>query len=196
MKTSLAVFCASHLGRNPEYAAAAQELGRLMAAQGRTLVYGGSDRGYMGTVSTAALDGGARVIGIIPTLFSDEVINSQPRAETILVSSMQERKSLMMEKCDGFIALPGGIGTLDEVSEVLMTNQLGLSCKPMGLLNVCGFFDPLLQQIQRMIADGLICPGAEGTLLAADTPQALLAQIDAFVPDPRLGEITAERRGK
>lgn len=194
MLQNIAVFCASHLGRNPIFESTAQALGQLIALQGRTLIYGGSDRGYMGSVSTAALDGGARVIGVIPTLFSQEVINSQPRAETVLVESMQERKSYMLQQSDAFIALPGGIGTLDEISEVLMSNQLGICCKPMGLLNVDGYFDPLLQQIGRMIEEDLLCPGTDYTILQDTTPEGLLKKIDAFKPDEATEFLSSIRR--
>lgn len=194
MYKTIAVFCGSHLGRNPHFQSAAQELGQLIASQGRTLVYGGSDRGYMGTVSTAALDGGARAIGIIPTLFSDDVIYSQPRAEIVLVGSMQERKSRIIDISDAFIALPGGVGTLDELSEVLMSNQLGCCCKPMGLLNIDGYFDPLLQQLRYMLDEGLLGPGTEGAILSDSSPAGLLAQIDAFQPNPNHAFLTSFRR--
>lgn len=194
MLQTIAVFCGSHLGRNPHFQSAAQELGQLIASQGRTLLYGGSDRGYMGSVSTAALDGGARVTGIIPDLFSDDVIYSQPRAEIVLVSSIQERKTRLLDLSDAFIALPGGVGTLDELSEVLMSNQLGLCCKPMGLLNIDGYFDPLLQQMKNMLDEELLCPGTESTILADSTPAGLLAQIDAFRPNPDYDSLTSFRR--
>lgn len=174
---NIAVFCASHMGHNPQFQSTAQALGQLIALHGHTLVYGGSNLGYMGSVSSAALDAGGHVISIIPTIFSPEVINSQPRAETRLVSSMQERKSMMIDICDAFIALPGGVGTLDEIFEVLMSNQLNLCNKAMGLLNVDGYFDPLLQQIQRMISEGLLSPTSIRALITDSTPKSLLQQI-------------------
>ncbi len=182
MLGTIAVFCGSHLGRNPRFQSAAQELGRLIASQGRTLLYGGSNCGYMGVVSSAALDAGGRVVGIIPTLFSDEIINSQPRAETVLVSSMQERKVRMIEQSDAFIALPGGIGTIDEVSEVLMSNQLGLADKPMGLLNVEGYYDAFLQQVRLMIEEGFMSPASESLLIVESSPAVLLSRIDSAQP--------------
>ena len=194
MRDTIAVFCGSHLGRNPHFQSAAQELGQLIASQRRTLVYGGSNRGYMGSVSTAVLDCGGRAIGVIPTLFSDEVINSQPRAETLLVESMQERKSRILEMSDAFIALPGGIGTLDEVTEVLMSNQLGICCKPMGLLNIDGYYDAFIEQVKVMVGEDLICPGTEYTLLTDDSPAGLLAKLDAFQPDSNLEFLTSIRR--
>lgn len=177
----LAVFCASRTGNNPQYQSTAHALGQLIALQGHTLVYGGSNLGYMGTVSTAALDAGGHVISVIPTIFSPEVINSQPRAETRLVSSMQERKSLMIDLCDAFVALPGGVGTLDEIFEVLMSNQLNLCDKPMGLLNVDGYFSPLLQQLDRMMQDGLLLPHSIRALKVDSTPEGLMEKINIYL---------------
>ena len=148
----------------------------------------------MGTVSTAALDKGGRVISVIPSIFSDDVINSQPRSETVLVSSKQERKSHILSISDGFVALPGGVGTLDEISEVLMSNQLGLCCKPMGLLNIDGYFNPLIQQVQRMIEEDLLCPGADYTLLVDDTPEELLRKLDEFRPNQETEFLASIRR--
>ncbi|MCQ2296141.1 MAG: TIGR00730 family Rossman fold protein [Bacteroidales bacterium] len=188
MINTLAVFCGSHLGRNPRFLTAAQQLGSAVAAQRRTLVYGGSNLGYMGAVSSAALDGGARVVSVIPTIFSDDVINSQPRAETVLVASMQERKSHMIALCDAFVALPGGIGTLDEVTEILMSNQLALCYKPVGILNIDGYFDPFIQQLYNMIDENLLSPDVRKTLFVDADPLRLLAKLDAFCPDsqPRI----------
>lgn len=182
MRKEIAVFCASHHGRNPHYEVAAKLFGTTLAQQGRTLVYGGSNLGYMGTVSSAVLDAGGYAVGIIPTLFSDEVINSQPRAELIKVSSMAERKQMMIARCDAFVALPGGIGTLDEITEVLVANQLGECCKPMALLNVDGYFNAFLQQLKRITEDDLLRPGAAQTLLVSDNVEKLLQMIDDFSP--------------
>lgn len=190
MINTIAVFCGSHLGRSPKFQAAAQQLGLAIAQQRRTLVYGGSNLGYMGAVSTAALDAGARVVSVIPTIFSDDVINSQPRAETIRVASMQERKAHMIALCDAFVALPGGIGTLDELTEVLMSNQLGLCCKPVGIINIDGYFDPFIQQIYNMTDEDLLSPVTRDALFVDADPQRLLAKLDAFVPDPQPRIIT------
>lgn len=178
MLNYIAVFCASHLGHNPLFQSTAQTLGQLIALNGHTLVYGGSNCGYMGTVSSAALDAGGHVVGVIPTFFPDEIIYSQPRAEIKLVASMQERKAMMLDMCDAFIALPGGVGTLDEISEVLMANQLKLTCKPIGLLNVDGFYDALLHQLNRMVDDTLLNPESIRTLVVDDTPEGLLEKLN------------------
>ena len=178
MLHSIAVFCGSHLGCNPHFQSAAQELGQLIASQGRRLIYGGSDLGYMGIVSTAALDGGGQVVSVIPDLFPDAVIQSQPRAETRIVHSMQERKRLMLEISDAFVALPGGVGTLDELFEVMMSNQLGIVSKPVGLLNVDGYYDPLLAMLDRMRGEGQLNAAAASRLIVRDRPAELLEALD------------------
>ena len=153
---NIAVFCGSSRPRNDEYAAAARELGRRLAGAGHTLVYGGSNLGLMGEVSGAVLAAGGRVVGIIPTTFSEAIITSQPVTELVRVRSMAERKERIMALCDAFVALPGGIGTIDEVSEVMVANQLGHMHKPMLLLNLGGFYAPLLEQLRLIKAEGLM----------------------------------------
>jgi len=162
----IAVFCGAALPLEGGIVEAAQGLGRWIAQQGHTLVYGGSDLGIMGCVSGAALEAGGKVVGVIPTIFSDEVIESQPVSELIRVGSMAERKERIIAMCDLFIALPGGIGTLDEVSEVMVYNQLnmtigkvrnGSGCqKPMMLLNLEGYYDGFLAQVRRSRQAGLL----------------------------------------
>lgn len=180
----IAVFCASHKGKNPHFESAAQELGQLIALGGRTLVYGGSNLGYMGTVSDAVLSRGGRVVGVIPTIFSDEVIASQPVSELVTVASMAERKEYIIHRSDGFVALPGGIGTLDELTEVLVANQLGLCSKPVGILNVDGFFDFFLNQISEMEKEGFLRYGVMESLFVEQSPDILLKKMDAFQPIP------------
>lgn len=172
----IAIFCGSSLPHNKEIVEAAAVLGRRITQEGHTLVYGGSNLGLMGVVSGAALENGGRVVGVIPNLFSDDIIHSQTVTELVRVGSMAERKERILEMCDAFIALPGGIGTIDEVSEVMVMNQLGLvrdhsganhqpwrrvfdgsfRPKPMILLNIDGYFDPFLAQIQRAHDEGLM----------------------------------------
>ena len=164
---NIAVFCGSSLPRNKEIVEAAAVLGRRIAQEGHTLVYGGSNLGLMGVVSGAALEEGGRVVGVIPNLFSDDIIHSQRVTELVRVSSMAERKERIMEACDAFVALPGGIGTIDEVSEVMVMNQLQIvggkrvlngsfRPKPMILLNIDGYFDPFIAQIQHAHDEGLM----------------------------------------
>lgn len=179
---TIGIFCGSHEGKNPHFKEAAAAMGQLMAARGLTLVYGGSNWGYMGTCSSAALAAGGRVTGIIPDFFAEEVIHSQPVTELIVVQSMAQRKQRIANLCDAFVALPGGIGTLDEVTEMLTNNQLGFGCKPVGLLNVDGFYDPFLQQLRLMLDEGLLRESNYGTVLSEADPAVLLSKMEDFAP--------------
>ncbi len=182
----IAVFCGSSLPRNKEIIEAAAALGRRIAQEGHTLVYGGSNLGLMGVVSGAALEEGGRVVGVIPNLFSDDIIHSQRVTELVRVSTMAERKEYLIAHSDAFVALPGGIGTLDEVAEVMVANQLQIvdgkrvldgsyQPKPMILLNIDGYFDPFLAQIQRAHDEGLMRTTAG--LIAAATVDEVLCHI-------------------
>lgn len=164
---NIAVFCGSSLPRNKEIVTAAMDLGRQIALGGHTLLYGGSNLGLMGVVSGAALRDGGHVVGVIPTLFSEDIIHSQCVTELVRVSSMAERKEYLIAHSDAFVALPGGIGTIDEIAEVMVANQLQIvdgkrvldgsyQQKPMILLNIDGYFDPFLAQIQRAHDEGLM----------------------------------------
>lgn len=174
----IAVFCGSSMPRNKEIVEAAAALGRRIAQEGHTLVYGGSNLGLMGVVSGAALEEGGRVVGVIPNLFSDDIIHSQRVTELVRVRSMAERKERIMEACNAFVALPGGIGTIDEVSEVMVMNQLQIvggqrildgsyRTKPMILLNIDGYYNPFLEQLRLTKEEGLMRSDA-GLLAAAD----------------------------
>ena len=180
MRKRICVFCGSHFGNNPNFETAASEFGTRIAEEGRELIYGGSNCGYMGTVSTAAIKAGGRVVGVIPSFFTDAVITSQPVDELIMVDTMGERKRIMSERCDAFVALPGGVGTLDEITEMLTANQLGFDIKPMALLNVDGYFDCLIAQMDRLLKDGLVNRTTYDSLLAADNVTDLLRKIDGF----------------
>lgn len=180
----IAVFCGSSLPRNKEIVEAAAALGRRIAQEGHTLVYGGSNLGLMGVVSGAALEEGGRVIGVIPNLFSDDIIHSQRVTELVRVRSMAERKERIMEACDAFIALPGGIGTIDEVFEVMVMNQLQIvdgqrildgtyKTKPMILLNIDGYYNPFLAQLDAMRAEGLLRSTAG--LVSADSVEDIFS---------------------
>ena len=169
---NIAVFCGSSKPRNDEYTDAARQLGRMLVEAGHTLVYGGSNLGLMGEVSGAALSAGGHVVGIIPTTFSEAIITSQPVSELVRVRSMAERKERIMKLCDAFVALPGGIGTIDEVSEVMVANQLGHICKPMLLLNMNGFYEPFLQQLRLFKDEGLM--RSDGGLRVATTVREIV----------------------
>ena len=183
---NISVFCASSQPRNPRIAEAAAELGRRLALGGHTLLYGGSNLGLMGTLSGAALEHGGRVVGVIPTLFSEDIIRSQRVTELVRVRSMAERKEYLIAHSDAFVALPGGIGTIDEVAEVMAANQLQIvdgkrildgtyQPKPMILLNIDGYFDPFLAQIQRAHDEGLM--RSDAGLVAAATVDEVLCHI-------------------
>ena len=129
---NISVFCGATLPRNPEYIHAARHLGQLLAQGGHTLLYGGSNLGLMGTVSGAVLEGGGRVVGVIPSFFTEEIILSQPVTELVRVATIAERKEYLIAHSDAFIALPGGIGTIDETFEVLVANQWGCAASPWG----------------------------------------------------------------
>ena len=163
---NIAVFCGASLPHSEQITEAARQLGRAIARGGHTLLYGGSNLGLMGATSGAALQEGGRVVGVIPTFFSDDIIHSQPVSELVRVRTLAERKEYLIAHSDAFVALPGGIGTLDEVLEVMVANQLGLvrdrsganqsQNKPMILLNLGGYYNPFLAQLDVMRAEGLL----------------------------------------
>ena len=173
----IAVFCGSSMPHNSEIANAAHELGRRIAKNGHTLVYGGSNLGIMGVVSGAALEAGGTVIGVIPTIFSEDIICSQPVSEIVRVKSMAERKEHIIAICDAFIALPGGIGTLDEVLEVMVANQLKQIDKPIALFNYDGFYDPFLRQIDLMGEHGFFRSGKRPNIIASGSIDGILSEI-------------------
>ena len=152
----IAVFCGANKGNDPLIPAAASELGRAIASRGIGVVYGGGHVGLMGTVADAALQAHGEVIGVIPGFMVEKELAHGGLTELIIVRDMHERKMRMHELSDAVIALPGGFGTLDELFELLTWRQLGLHAKPIGLLNVNGFYQPLLDQIARMERDGFL----------------------------------------
>jgi uncharacterized protein (TIGR00730 family) len=168
------VFCGSAVGRRPRYAAAAAELGRELAGRGLGLVYGGGSVGLMGVVADAAMAAGGRVTGVIPSgLFSPEVPHE--RITTLhRVDSMHERKALMYRLADVFVALPGGLGTLEELAETLTWGQIGLHDKAVGLLDVDGYFGPLLAFFGHAVDEGLLKPRNLERLVVDDDPARLL----------------------
>ncbi len=172
--TQIAVFCGSSTGTDPRHADAAEALGRELAARGLGLVYGGASVGLMGRLADACLEAGGRVVGVIPVgLFRREVPHTG-LDELVEVTSMHERKRIMYELADAFVALPGGLGTLEELAEVLTWVQLGLLSKPAGLLDVGGHFGGLLEWFDRAVRDGFLRPEHRNSLLVDDDPGALL----------------------
>lgn len=170
------VFCGSGSGRNPAYAAAAASLGELLAEQDVTLVFGGGRIGLMGVLADAALAAGGRAVGVIPKAIEDWEVAHRQLTELHVVDSMHERKALMADLADAFIALPGGFGTLDELCEILTWAQLGMHRKPIGLLNVDGYFDLLLAFFDRSTADRFVQPAHRRLLLEGTDPRAILQE--------------------
>ncbi len=166
---SICVFCGARTGRAPVYVEAARALGTAMAASGITLVYGGGGRGMMGAVADAALAADGRVIGVIPRdLFLREHLH-KGITELHAVDGMLERKSLMAKLSDGFISLPGGIGTMDELFEMWTWTQLGIHAKPSVLLNIEGYYDSLIAFLEQMTAAGYLSPDQRALLRVAET---------------------------
>jgi uncharacterized protein (TIGR00730 family) len=171
---SIAVFCASASGSNSIYLDTARELGRRMAERNYGLVYGGATVGTMGALADAALGAGGKVIGVIPGVIIDLEIAHPGLTELHIVGTMHERKALMASRADAFIALPGGYGTLDEFIEILTWAQLRIHMKPCVMVNVGGYYDPLLAFFDRAVADGLIKPENRHLLqVASDASEAL-----------------------
>jgi uncharacterized protein (TIGR00730 family) len=176
------VFCGSAAGANPAYAGAARELGRGLAARGLGLVYGGGRVGLMGEVATAALAAGGEVLGVIPHALAHKEIALTECTELVVVDTMHARKALMADRSDAFVALPGGFGTCDELFEILTWAQLGIHSKPVALLNVNGFFTPLLAWLDRVVSEGLLKPKHRELVLVADAVPGLFATLTAWVP--------------
>jgi uncharacterized protein (TIGR00730 family) len=182
--TSVCVFCGSAGGADPTFAAAAREVGAELARRGLVLVYGGGRVGLMGEVATAALAAGGRVVGVIPRALGTKEIAFAEATELIVVESMHARKALMADRADAFVALPGGFGTLDELFEILTWAQLRIHQKPVALLNVAGFFTPLLAWLDYVVAAGLLKLKHRELLIVADTVPGLLDRLAAFTPPP------------
>jgi uncharacterized protein (TIGR00730 family) len=178
----IVVFCGSSPGRRPAYVAAAQSLGRLLAARGIGVVYGGASIGLMGALADSALAAGGEVIGVIPSgLFPAEIPHAG-LTEQHVVTTMHERKALMAELSDAVIALPGGTGTLDELFEMFTWSQLGLHRQPIGLLDVEGYWQPLLAFMDHMAQERFIAAEHRDTLLVESDPAALLERLESFQP--------------
>lgn len=176
------MFCGSSLGTRPEYAEAARQVGHEIAVRGLELVYGGAKVGLMGIVAEAALAANGKVIGVLPDILMTQERAHAGLTELRVVGSMHERKSEMADLSDAFIALPGGMGTFEEFCEIVTWAQLGLHRKPCGLLNVAGYYDPLIAQVERAIADGFIRAEQRGMVMAATTIADLLTQFENYIP--------------
>jgi hypothetical protein len=173
----LCVFCGSKHGERPIYTETAAEVGRLMAQRGIGLVYGGGHVGLMGVIADAVLQQGGEVIGVIPQSMVEEELAHRGLTELHVVKSMHERKALMAGKSDGFLALPGGFGTAEEFFEIVTWRQLKLHDKPIGLLNVAGFFDPLIAWIEQAFSEGFISPKYRELVVVGSGAEAVIARL-------------------
>jgi uncharacterized protein (TIGR00730 family) len=174
---AVCVFCGSRKGNRPEYLEGARALGGELARRGLTLVYGGANSGLMGAVADAALAEGGRVVGVLPEMMQLKERAHPGLTELHMVDSMHTRKALMAQRSDAFIALPGGVGTFEELLEITTWAQLGLHHKPIGLLNVADFYGPLLELMRRSVQEGFI-PEARGEPFVSDaSPAALLERL-------------------
>lgn len=176
------VFCGSNAGVRPEYCLAAQALGRELVRRDLGLVYGGASIGCMGAVADAVLEAGGEVVGVMPQNLIEKEIAHKGLGELHVVGSMHERKALMAELSDAFIALPGGMGTLEEICEVVTWAQLGLHEKPCGLLDVAGYYSLLARFLDHVSNEQFMKPEHRDIIMTADTPSELLNLFEAYVP--------------
>jgi uncharacterized protein (TIGR00730 family) len=182
---SVCVFCGSSQGAREAYAAAARAIGRELVSRGIRLVYGGARIGLMGVLADTVLGLGGEVIGVIPRGLLERELAHDGLTELRITASMHERKALMGELSDGFVALPGGYGTLEEFAEVLTWAQLGIHDKPCGLLDVDGFFGSLFAFFDHLAGEGFVGAGQRGLVLTGTEPGELLDLIAAWTPPPR-----------
>lgn len=178
----ICVYCGSSDGADPDYIASAKQLGQAIVDSGFELVYGGANRGLMGAVADSVLDMGGRVIGIMPRSLVNLEVAHQGLTELIICESMHERKAQMADMSAQFIAMPGGLGTFEELFEIWTWSQLGLHQKPFGILNVKGYYDHLTAFLDHATREGFIKSGHRDMLAISDSPAGLLAALAAFTP--------------
>lgn len=178
----ICVFCGSSAGEDSRYLDAAGEMASLLAARDIELVYGGSRLGMMGRLADTMLDEGGRVVGIIPRALVDREVAHRNLTDLRVVASMHERKALMEEMSDAFVALPGGLGTLEELCEILTWGQLGLHGKPCGLLDSGGYYQPLIRFLDHMVQEGFLGRAHRSMVLVERRPDPLLDRMEAYEP--------------
>lgn len=176
------VFCGSSSGVKQEYAVGARELGLVLAKKNIDLVYGGGHVGLMGIVADAAMSAGAKAIGIIPRCLADKEVAHQGLTELKIVQTMHERKAQMSELSDGFIAMPGGFGTLEELFEVITWAQLGIHKKPFGLFNVAGYYDKLIEFMDYQVEQGFVPQRHREMIIVSDEAEQLVEMLESFHP--------------
>jgi len=190
---SIAVFCASGIGKRPIYRDKAYEFGKFLAKKGKRLVYGGSQLGLMGAVADGVLEGGGEAIGVLPRFMSNKEIAHLNLSELIMVDSMHERKLKMHELSDAVVTLPGGFGTFEELFEMLTWAQLGLHKKPIGILNVDGYYNPLREMIDHMLAEGLLKPENESLFIMSSSQEELIEMMEKQSGGDENKELARER---
>jgi uncharacterized protein (TIGR00730 family) len=178
----ICVFCGTNTGSRPEYGAAARALGQLLAEQGIELVYGGASVGIMGELADSVHEHDGHVTGIIPQQLMEKEAAHTGIPNLIVVASMHQRKSQMADLSDGFIALPGGIGTLEGFFEILTWGQLGIHAKPSGILNVAGYFDGLTRFLDHAVREGFLTEGHRAAIMMETDPRRLLERMQAYTP--------------
>jgi len=181
----LAIFCGSNPGARPDYIEAARSFGKLLAERGIGIVYGGSNVGLMAALADVMAEERGDIIGVIPRMLVEREVANTSLSDLRIVGSMHERKAMMAELADGFVALPGGIGTLEEFFETWTWGQLGMHTKPCGLLNVAGYFDPLLEFLDRAVAEKFVRDVHRAMVVVESDPSELLARFESYEP-PRV----------
>ena len=189
----LCVFCGSRVGADPRYRHAAEALGRLLVARGIGVVFGGGSIGLMGVVADAALAAGGDVVGVIPHALAARELAHREVADMRVVPSMHARKALMAELSDGFIALPGGLGTFEELFEIATWGQLGIHRKPVGVLNVAGYYDPLTALLDHAVTEGFVSAENRHLVVVAEAAEELLDRLLAHRPPEGPEWITPEQ---
>ncbi len=191
---SICIFCGSNLGIRPAYRLAAEQLASLLVQRGIDLVYGGGNIGLMGVLADSMLASGGKVIGVIPESLMAREVGHRGLTELRVVNSMHQRKALMSDLSDAFIALPGGFGTFEEFCEVVTWSQLGIQEKPCGLLNVAGYYDPLLRLFDNAVREGFLHPDNRALVLDDHDPERLLEKMAHFHPTRTAKWIGKEER--
>ena len=174
---NISVFCGAHLGNNPIYASEAKKVAEVIVKKGMNVVFGGGDVGLMGVVSHTAIDNGGEVLGIsLQSLYELELTN--PRIQEVVVAkTLLERKDIFMQRSDAFIVLPGGVGSLDELAEVMCSNQLGIINKPIGILNTNGYYDHLLAWMKKAVEEGFVSDANYNELIVSDSCEDLIERV-------------------
>jgi uncharacterized protein (TIGR00730 family) len=181
---SICVYCGSSMGAKDSYRQAAETLGRELVSRGLRLVYGAGSVGLMGVLARTVYERGGEVLGIIPDVLTPREVAGEQIGETVVVENMHERKAMMAQAADAFIAMPGGFGTLDELFEAITWGQIGIQRKPIGLLNVAGFFDPLLAWVDGAVKEGFVRPQHRQLFIVSDDASILLEKL-AFHEPPQ-----------